>query len=51
MHGHLPQRLSPVPVTHNSHDYPHFNIYISIRRPKYCITALNTYVIPFYTVY
>ncbi|CAI4400227.1 CPA_1a_G0027970.mRNA.1.CDS.1 [Saccharomyces cerevisiae] len=27
-------------------DYPHFNIYISFGGPKYCITALNTYVIP-----
>ncbi|CAI4406165.1 ATM_1a_G0028110.mRNA.1.CDS.1 [Saccharomyces cerevisiae] len=38
--------LYPVPFTHNSHDYPHFNIYISFGGPKYCITALNTYVIP-----
>ncbi|CAI4658486.1 CLN_G0039440.mRNA.1.CDS.1 [Saccharomyces cerevisiae] len=38
--------LYPVPFTHKSHDYPHFNIYISFGGPKYCITALNTYVIP-----
>ncbi|CAI6828077.1 ANL_collapsed_G0039680.mRNA.1.CDS.1 [Saccharomyces cerevisiae] len=38
--------LYPVPFTHNSHDYPHFNIYISFGGPKYCITALSTYVIP-----
>ncbi|CAI4562281.1 AMP_1a_G0031300.mRNA.1.CDS.1 [Saccharomyces cerevisiae] len=38
--------LYPVPFTHNSHDYPHFNIYISFGGPKYCINALNTYVIP-----
>ncbi|CAI4589875.1 AKH_1a_G0030540.mRNA.1.CDS.1 [Saccharomyces cerevisiae] len=43
---HLPQRLYPVPFTHKSHDYPHFNIYISFGGPKYCITALNIYVIP-----
>ncbi|CAI4243076.1 BAM_G0000910.mRNA.1.CDS.1 [Saccharomyces cerevisiae] len=33
-------------VTHKAHDYPHFNIYISFGDSKYCITALNTYVIP-----
>ncbi|CAI4742863.1 ALH_1b_G0047870.mRNA.1.CDS.1 [Saccharomyces cerevisiae] len=38
--------LYPVLFTHKSHDYPHFNIYISFGGPKYCITALNTYVIP-----
>ncbi|CAI4626695.1 ANE_G0034030.mRNA.1.CDS.1 [Saccharomyces cerevisiae] len=43
---HLPQRFYPVPFTHNAHDYLHFNIYISFDGPKYCITALNTYVIP-----
>ncbi|CAI4375266.1 AHL_G0053000.mRNA.1.CDS.1 [Saccharomyces cerevisiae] len=43
---HLPQRLYPVPFTHKVHDYPHFNIYISFGGPKYCINALNTYVIP-----
>ncbi|CAI6557716.1 ALI_HP2_G0033650.mRNA.1.CDS.1 [Saccharomyces cerevisiae] len=32
--------------THNAHHYPHFNIYISFGGPKYCINALNTYVIP-----
>ncbi|CAI4552997.1 CCQ_1a_G0025330.mRNA.1.CDS.1 [Saccharomyces cerevisiae] len=43
---HLPQRSIPVPFTHKAHDYPHFNIYISFSGPKYCITALNAYVIP-----
>ncbi|CAI7232520.1 CRE_collapsed_G0025160.mRNA.1.CDS.1 [Saccharomyces cerevisiae] len=38
--------LYPVPFTHKAHDYPHFNIYISFGGPKYCVTALNTYVIP-----
>ncbi|CAI4244063.1 ALS_1a_G0001040.mRNA.1.CDS.1 [Saccharomyces cerevisiae] len=38
--------LYPVPFTHNSHDYPHFNIYILFGGPKYCINALDTYVIP-----
>ncbi|CAI4400228.1 BDC_1c_G0027860.mRNA.1.CDS.1 [Saccharomyces cerevisiae] len=38
--------LYPVPFTHKAHDYPHFNIYIPFGGPKYCITALNTYVIP-----
>ncbi|CAI4283936.1 AVB_G0038860.mRNA.1.CDS.1 [Saccharomyces cerevisiae] len=46
MHGTCLSGLYPVPFTHNSHDYPHFNIYISFGGPKYCITALNTYVIP-----
>ncbi|CAI4613500.1 CDG_1a_G0034520.mRNA.1.CDS.1 [Saccharomyces cerevisiae] len=32
-------------LPHKSHDYPHFNIYISFGGPKYYITALNTYVI------
>ncbi|CAI4501187.1 CLN_G0023050.mRNA.1.CDS.1 [Saccharomyces cerevisiae] len=38
--------LYPVLFTHKSHDYPHFNIYISFGGPKYCINALNTYVVP-----
>ncbi|CAI4246355.1 CEI_1a_G0056690.mRNA.1.CDS.1 [Saccharomyces cerevisiae] len=38
--------LYPVPFTHKAHEYPHFNIYILFGGPKYCITALNTYVIP-----
>ncbi|CAI4422934.1 BAG_1a_G0028610.mRNA.1.CDS.1 [Saccharomyces cerevisiae] len=38
--------LYPVPFTHNAHDYPHFNIYISFGGPKYRITALNTYITP-----
>ncbi|CAI4652194.1 AMP_1a_G0039470.mRNA.1.CDS.1 [Saccharomyces cerevisiae] len=46
MHGTCLSGLYPVPFTHNSHDYPHFNIYISFGGSKYCITALNTYVIP-----
>ncbi|CAI4828895.1 AKH_1a_G0051870.mRNA.1.CDS.1 [Saccharomyces cerevisiae] len=46
MHGTCLSGLYPVPFTHKSHDYPHFNIYISFGGPKYCITALNTYVIP-----
>nr|CAI6380193.1 CIH_HP1_G0004800.mRNA.1.CDS.1 [Saccharomyces cerevisiae] len=37
--------------THKAHDYPHFNIYISFGDSKYCITALNTYVIPLSTIY
>ncbi|CAI5209954.1 ANL_HP_G0008120.mRNA.1.CDS.1 [Saccharomyces cerevisiae] len=47
MHGTCLSGLYPVPFTHNSHDYPHFNIYISFGGPKYRINALNTYVIPF----
>ncbi|CAI4711687.1 CBM_collapsed_G0042170.mRNA.1.CDS.1 [Saccharomyces cerevisiae] len=39
--------LYPVPFTHKAQDYPHFNIYISFGGPKYCITALNTYVTTF----
>ncbi|CAI6478358.1 CMF_HP2_G0016220.mRNA.1.CDS.1 [Saccharomyces cerevisiae] len=46
MHGICLSGLYPVPFTHKAHDYPHFNIYISFGDPKYCITALNTYVIP-----
>ncbi|CAI6558947.1 AEL_HP2_G0029050.mRNA.1.CDS.1 [Saccharomyces cerevisiae] len=48
LHGpfSLNHGLYPVPFTHNAHDYPHFNIYISFGDTKYCITALNTYVIP-----
>ncbi|CAI4240841.1 BAF_collapsed_G0000950.mRNA.1.CDS.1 [Saccharomyces cerevisiae] len=46
MHGTCLSGLYPVPFTHKSHDYPHFNIYISFGGPKYCITALNIYVIP-----
>ncbi|CAI7130368.1 BAD_collapsed_G0000990.mRNA.1.CDS.1 [Saccharomyces cerevisiae] len=45
MHGTCPSGLYPVPFTHNSLHYPHLNIYISFGGPKYCITALNTYVI------
>ncbi|CAI4309395.1 ANE_G0006430.mRNA.1.CDS.1 [Saccharomyces cerevisiae] len=33
-------------LPHKAHDYPHFNIYISFGGSEYCITALNTYVIP-----
>ncbi|CAI4782626.1 APG_G0047910.mRNA.1.CDS.1 [Saccharomyces cerevisiae] len=46
MHGTCLSGLYPVPFTHKVHHYPHFNIYISFGDPKYCITALNTYVIP-----
>ncbi|CAI4600199.1 BFP_1a_G0034170.mRNA.1.CDS.1 [Saccharomyces cerevisiae] len=46
IHGTCLSGLYPVPFTHKVHDYPHFNIYISFGGPKYCITALNTYVIP-----
>ena len=46
IHGTCLSGLYPVPFTHNAHHYPHFNIYISFGGPKYCITALNTYVIP-----
>ncbi|CAI4510177.1 CDA_G0022680.mRNA.1.CDS.1 [Saccharomyces cerevisiae] len=46
MHGTCLSGLYPVPFTHKSHDYPYINIYISFGGPKYCITALNTYVIP-----
>nr|CAI6755929.1 AEL_HP1_G0052660.mRNA.1.CDS.1 [Saccharomyces cerevisiae] len=46
MHGTCLSGLYPVPFTYKSHDYSHFNIYISFGGPKYCITALNTYVIP-----
>ncbi|CAI4235869.1 CCN_G0027610.mRNA.1.CDS.1 [Saccharomyces cerevisiae] len=48
MHGTCLSGLYPVPFTHKAHDYPHFNIYISFSGPKYCITALNTYVIPLF---
>ncbi|CAI4546515.1 BBL_G0025400.mRNA.1.CDS.1 [Saccharomyces cerevisiae] len=48
MHGTCLSGLYPVPFTHKAHDYPHFNIYISFGGPKYCITALNTYVIPLF---
>ncbi|CAI4879945.1 AFH_G0023440.mRNA.1.CDS.1 [Saccharomyces cerevisiae] len=48
MHGTCLSGLYPVPFTHKAHDYPHFNIYISFGDPKYCITALNTYVIPLF---
>ncbi|CAI4812132.1 CCC_1a_G0052410.mRNA.1.CDS.1 [Saccharomyces cerevisiae] len=51
MHGTCLSGLYPVPFTHKAHDYPHFNIYISFGGPKYCITALNTYVIPLFTIY
>ncbi|CAI4283878.1 CPA_1a_G0004880.mRNA.1.CDS.1 [Saccharomyces cerevisiae] len=46
IHGTCLSGLYPAPFTHNSHDYPHFNIYISFGGPKYRINALNTYVIP-----
>ncbi|CAI4298569.1 BAL_1a_G0038620.mRNA.1.CDS.1 [Saccharomyces cerevisiae] len=46
IHGTCLSGLYPVPFTHKSHGCPHFNIYISFGGPKYCITALNTYVIP-----
>ncbi|CAI4537573.1 ALH_1c_G0025780.mRNA.1.CDS.1 [Saccharomyces cerevisiae] len=46
MHGTCLSGLYPVPFTHKARDYPHFNIYISFSGPKYCITALNTCVIP-----
>ncbi|CAI4957384.1 BBT_HP_G0048930.mRNA.1.CDS.1 [Saccharomyces cerevisiae] len=48
MHGTCLSGLYPVPFTHKAHDYPHFNIYISFSGPKYCITALNTCVIPLF---
>ncbi|CAI7273752.1 BAD_collapsed_G0016690.mRNA.1.CDS.1 [Saccharomyces cerevisiae] len=43
MHGTCLSGLYPVPFTHNAHDYPHFNVYISFGGPKYRITARNTY--------
>ncbi|CAI7375769.1 CRE_collapsed_G0035570.mRNA.1.CDS.1 [Saccharomyces cerevisiae] len=46
MHGTCLSGLHPVPFTHKAHDYPHFNIYISFGGPKYCITALDIYVMP-----
>ncbi|CAI4311304.1 CEL_1a_G0006470.mRNA.1.CDS.1 [Saccharomyces cerevisiae] len=46
MHGTCLSGLYPVPFTHKAHDYPHFNIYISFGGPKYCITALDIYVMP-----
>ncbi|CAI4538535.1 BFH_collapsed_G0027910.mRNA.1.CDS.1 [Saccharomyces cerevisiae] len=46
MHGTCLSGLYPVPFTHNSHYYPHFNIYISFSRLEYRINALSTYVIP-----
>ncbi|CAI4438805.1 AIG_G0016490.mRNA.1.CDS.1 [Saccharomyces cerevisiae] len=57
MHSHhyarrLPQRSIPLchlPIT--PHDYPHFNIYILFGGPKYCINALDTYVIPLFSPY
>ncbi|CAI7290397.1 CGH_1_collapsed_G0025000.mRNA.1.CDS.1 [Saccharomyces cerevisiae] len=48
MHGTCLSGLYPVPFTHNAHHYPYINIYISLGGPKYCITALNTYVIPLF---
>ncbi|CAI4440941.1 CEI_1a_G0016250.mRNA.1.CDS.1 [Saccharomyces cerevisiae] len=45
MHGTCLSGLYPVPFTHNAHDYPHFNIYISFGGPKYCITALTVYTL------
>ncbi|CAI4457674.1 AIG_G0017810.mRNA.1.CDS.1 [Saccharomyces cerevisiae] len=46
IHGTCLSGLYPVPFTHKAHHYPHFNIYILFGGPKYCITALNAYVIP-----
>ncbi|CAI4600274.1 AVI_1a_G0034150.mRNA.1.CDS.1 [Saccharomyces cerevisiae] len=46
MHGTCLSGLYPVPFTHKAHDYSHFNIYISFGGPKYCISSLNTCVIP-----
>ncbi|CAI4671429.1 CDA_G0039120.mRNA.1.CDS.1 [Saccharomyces cerevisiae] len=46
MHGTCLSGLYPVPFTHKTYDYPHFNIYISFGGPKYCISSLNTCVIP-----
>ncbi|CAI6775385.1 BAF_HP2_G0052890.mRNA.1.CDS.1 [Saccharomyces cerevisiae] len=51
MHGTCLSGLYPVPFTYKSHDYPHFNIYISFGGSKYCINSLNTYVIPLFTPY
>ncbi|CAI4554048.1 ALH_1b_G0027960.mRNA.1.CDS.1 [Saccharomyces cerevisiae] len=34
MHGTCLSGLYPVPFTHNAHDYPHFNIYISFMVPN-----------------
>ncbi|CAI4387075.1 BFH_collapsed_G0013670.mRNA.1.CDS.1 [Saccharomyces cerevisiae] len=51
MHGACLSGLYPVPFTHNAHHYPHFNIYISFSGSKYCITALNAYIIPLFTPY
>ncbi|CAI4247234.1 AKH_1a_G0033730.mRNA.1.CDS.1 [Saccharomyces cerevisiae] len=48
MHGTCLSGLYPVPFTHKSHDYPHFNIYISFGDSKYRINALNTFVIPLF---
>ncbi|CAI4641033.1 AGA_1a_G0036220.mRNA.1.CDS.1 [Saccharomyces cerevisiae] len=48
IHGTCLSGLYPVPFTHNSHYYPHFNIYILFGGPKYCINALDTYVIPLF---
>nr|CAI6575129.1 CLL_HP1_G0027520.mRNA.1.CDS.1 [Saccharomyces cerevisiae] len=46
MHGTCLSGLYPVPFNHNAHDYTHFNIYISFSGLEYCITALDTYVMP-----
>nr|P36030.1 RecName: Full=Putative UPF0320 protein YKL225W [Saccharomyces cerevisiae S288C]CAA82070.1 unnamed protein product [Saccharomyces cerevisiae] len=46
IHGTCLSGLYPVQFTHKTHDYPHFNIYISFSGSKYCITALNAYIIP-----
>ncbi|CAI4682786.1 BAH_G0042980.mRNA.1.CDS.1 [Saccharomyces cerevisiae] len=48
IHGTCLSGLYPVPFTHKAHHYLHFNIYISFGGPKYCINALNTYVIPLF---
>ncbi|CAI4288159.1 CCN_G0004890.mRNA.1.CDS.1 [Saccharomyces cerevisiae] len=46
MHGTYLSGLNPVPFTHKTHDYPHFNICISFSGSEYCINALNTYITP-----
>ncbi|CAI4520277.1 BAH_G0022470.mRNA.1.CDS.1 [Saccharomyces cerevisiae] len=48
IHGTCLSGLYPVPFTHKAHHYLHFNIYIPFGGPKYCINALNTYVIPLF---
>ncbi|CAI4434939.1 CDA_G0016350.mRNA.1.CDS.1 [Saccharomyces cerevisiae] len=46
MHGICLSGLYLCHLPIKPHDYPHFNIYISFGGSKYCITALNTYIIP-----